>query len=284
MGAFTLPSGKPVARLGQGTWAMGDEPSERAEEIAALKLGLDLGLALIDTAELYGDGRAEDLVGEAIAGRRDDVFLVSKVLPRNATRRGAVEACKRSLKRLKTDYLDLYLLHWRESQPLEGTLEAFATLKERGFIRDYGVSNFDTADMEEAFALRGGDAIATNQVLYNLKHRGIEWDLLPWCRERDTPVMAYTPLGNSGIEQRSILGNATVKNVAARHAVTAAQLALAWLSRQQGVVVIPKAARRTHVRENSEAGEIAKALTHEDLEELDAAFPPPRKKVPLEML
>jgi diketogulonate reductase-like aldo/keto reductase len=284
MGAFTLPSGKPVARLGQGTWAMGDEPSERAEEIAALKLGLDLGLALIDTAEMYGDGRSEELVGEAIAGRRDDVFLVSKVLPRNATRRGAVEACKRSLKRLETDYLDLYLLHWRESQPLDATLEAFAALHEEGLIRHYGVSNFDTADMEEAAALPGGDVIATNQVLYNLKHRGIEWDLLPWCRERDMPVMAYTPLGNSGSDQRSILGNAAVKNVAARHTATAAQVALAWLLRQEGVVVIPKAARRTHVRENRQALEIARALTAADLEELDAAFPPPRRKIPLEML
>lgn len=282
MGAFTLPSGKPVGPLGQGTWAIGDSRSARAEEIAALKLGLDLGLVLIDTAEMYGDGRSEDLVGEAIAGRRDDVFLVSKVLPRNATRRDAVEACKRSLKRLRTDYLDLYLLHWRESQPLGGTLEAFVALQAQGLIREYGVSNFDTVDMEEAFELPGGGAIATNQVLYNLKHRGIEWELLPWCREHDLPVMAYTPLGNSGAEQRSLLGNTTA--VATRHAATAAQVALAWLLRQDGVVVIPKAGRRAHVRENSEAVELARALTREDLEELDAAFPRPRRKAPLEML
>jgi diketogulonate reductase-like aldo/keto reductase len=282
MGAFTLPSGRPVAPLGQGTWAIGDEPSARAEEIAALKLGLDLGLVLIDTAEMYGDGRSEELISEAIAGRRDDVFLVSKVLPRNATRHGAVEACKRSLKRLKTDYLDLYLLHWRESQPLAGTLEAFVALREQGLIRDYGVSNFDTADMEEAFELPGGDAIATNQLLYNLKHRGIEWNVLPWCRERDLPVMAYTPLCNSGAEQRSLLGNTTA--VASRHAATAAQVALAWLLRQEGVVVIPKAARRIHVRENRQAMQLAGALTAEDLEELDAAFPRPRRKAPLEML
>lgn len=284
MGAFTLPSGKPVASLGQGTWMMGDLRSERDEEIAALRLGLDLGLALVDTAEMYGDGRSEELVGEAIAGRRDEVFLVSKVLPRNATKHGTIEACKRSLKRLKTDYLDLYLLHWRESQPLAGTLEAFVELKEQGLIRNYGVSNFDTEDMEEAFALPGGDEIATNQVLYNLRHRGIEWDLLPWCRERGLPVMAYTPLGNSGSEQRGILANPTVKMVATRHAATPAQVALAWLLRQDGVVVIPKASRRSHVRENSEAMEIAKTLTPADLEELDAAFPPPRRKIPLEML
>jgi diketogulonate reductase-like aldo/keto reductase len=282
MGGFRLTSGKPVARLGQGTWAFGDEPSERAEEIAALKLGLDLGLALIDTAEMYGDGRSEALVGEAIAGRRDDVFLVSKVLPRNATRRGAVEACKRSLKRLKTDYLDLYLLHWRESQPLDATLEAFVTLEEQGLIRHYGVSNFDTADMTEAFELPGSDAVATNQVLYNLKHRGIEWDLLPWCRERDMPVMAYTPLGNSGSEQRSILTNTAVKNVASRRGATPAQIALAWLLRHGDVITIPKAGSKAHVRENREALDLI--LAPDDLQELDAAFPPPHRKIPLEML
>jgi diketogulonate reductase-like aldo/keto reductase len=279
---FRLPSGKPVARLGQGTWTIGDDRARHGEEVSALRLGLDLGLALIDTAELYGDGRSERVVGEAIAGRRAEAYLVSKVLPENASRRGTVAACKRSLRRLGTDYLDLYLLHWQGSVALEETLEAFTSLRQAGLIRDYGVSNFDLADVQAAIALREGAALATNQVLYNLAHRGIEWDLLPWSRERGLPIMAYTPLGNSGREQRAILGNRAVRSIAKRHDATPAQVALAWTLRHDGVVAIPKASREQHVRDNRRALELA--LSAEDLRQLDQAFPPPRRKIDLEML
>jgi diketogulonate reductase-like aldo/keto reductase len=282
MSAFRLPSGELVARLGQGAWSIGDERARRKDEIAALRLGLDLGLALIDTAELYGGGRSEELIAEAIAGRRDEVFLVSKVLPGNATKRGTIEACKRSLKRLQTDYLDLYLLHWRESKPLEPTLEAFVSLKSSGSIRDYGVSNFDVDDMEEAAGIAGGREIAANQVLYNLNDRGVEFDLLPWCRERGVTVMAYTPLGNSGRRMQSILGNETLRDIAGRHAATPAQVALAWLLRNDHVVAIPKAGTPAHVRENRAALDLE--LTVDDLREIDATFPPPRRKAPLAML
>jgi len=281
MNPFRLPSGSPVAPLGQGGWSIGDDPNGRAAEIAALTLGLDLGLALIDTAEMYGDGRSEELIAQVIAGRRGDVYLVSKVYPRNATRRGTVAACKRSLQRLQTDYLDLYLLHWRESHPLAETLEAFTSLKKSGLIRDYGVSNFDRDDLDEAFALPGGSGIATNQVLYNLVHRGVEWDLLPWCRKHGMPIMAYTPLGNSGSEQRRLLGNPSVRSIAARHTATPAQVALAWLL-QKEVVAIPKAGTAAHVRENRAAADLR--LTDEDLRELDRAFAPPRRKIALEMV
>jgi diketogulonate reductase-like aldo/keto reductase len=260
---------------------MGEDRAKRQAEIAALRLGLDLGMTLIDTAEMYAEGGAEEVVAEAIAGRRTGVVLVSKVYPHNATRRGAVEACGRSLQRLKTDYLDLYLLHWRGSVPLAETLEAFQSLKGAGKIRDYGVSNFDQSDMEEASALSGGDEIATDQVLYNLMHRGIEWDLLPWCRERGIPVMAYSPIGHSPSEQRGMLDHPRLKSVASRHGATPAQVALAWLLRQEGVVVIPKAASAAHVRENRAALDLT--LTHEDLTELDQTFPPPRQKIPLEV-
>ena len=282
MRRFHLTSGQPVARLGQGAWAIGDERARRADEIAALRLGLDLGLALIDTAELYGSGRSEELIAEAIAGRRAEVFLVSKVLPGNATKRGTIDACKKSLQRLKTDYLDLYLLHWRESKPLEPTLEAFVSLQREGSIRDYGVSNFDVDDMEEAAAIAGGDGIAANQVLYNLNDRGVEFDLVPWCRERGVTVMAYTPLGNSGKRMQAILGNKALRSIAAHHRSTPAQIALAWLLRNDHVVAIPKAGTPGHVRENRAALDLR--LTAEDLREIDAAFPPARRKSPLAML
>jgi diketogulonate reductase-like aldo/keto reductase len=282
MPAFHLVSGQAVARLGQGAWAIGDERARRKDEIAALRLGLDLGLALIDTAELYGSGRSEELIAEAIAGRRGEVYLVSKVLPSNATKQGTIEACKRSLERLRIDYLDLYLLHWRESKPLEPTLEAFVSLKSEGLIRDYGVSNFDVDDMEEAAAIPGGNGIAANQVLYNLNARGVEFDLLRWCREHGTTVMAYTPLGNSGRRMLAILGNETLRAVAKRHDATPAQIALAWLLRNDNVVVIPKAGTPAHVRENRAALDLE--LTPEDLREIDAAFPPPRRKTSLAML
>jgi len=277
-----LPSGRFMPVLGQGTWRMGEDPSQRRQEIAALRLGLDLGMNLIDTAEMYGEGGAEEVVGEAVLGRRAGVFLVSKVYPHNATRRGAIEACERSLRRLKTDYIDVYLLHWRGDVPLAETLDAFHQLKEAGRIRDYGVSNFDVADMEEAMALPGGDEIATNQVLYNLMHRGIEWDLLQWSQERGIPIMAYSPVGHKRTEQKQMFGNAVVKTVAARHDATPAQVALAWLLREPEVVSIPKALRPDHLRENRAALDIQ--LTNEDIQELDQAFPPPNRKVSLEML
>ncbi|OTA40500.1 MAG: oxidoreductase, partial [Symbiobacterium thermophilum] len=245
---LSLPSGERVPVLGQGTWMMGESRRSRREEVEALRLGLDLGMTLIDTAEMYADGGAEEVVAEAIAGRRDQVFLVTKVLPGNASRRGTIEACERSLRRLRTDRIDLYLLHWRGRYPLAETLEAFAELVRAGKIRYWGVSNFDTDDMEELTGLPGGAAVATNQVLYNLSRRGIEYDLLPWCRERRIPIMAYSP-----IEQGRILGNPALRRVAARHGATPAQVALAWLLRQKDVMVIPKAGRPEHVRENRAA-------------------------------
>ena len=278
-----LPSGREIPVLGQGTWMMGEDASGRQEEIAALRLGLDLGMTLIDTAEMYGEGGAEEVVGEAIRNRsRAEVFIVSKVYPHNASRRGAVEACARSLRRLKVEYIDLYLLHWRENVPLVETLEAFQFLKDKGSIRDYGVSNFDVDDMEEAYALPGGDGIATNQVLYNLLHRGIEWELLQWCRERRIPVMAYSPVGNNAAEQKRMFGNANIKSVATRHNATPAQIALAWLLRHPDLVVIPKASNPDHIRANRAALDIQ--LTDRDLRELDQAFPPPDRKIPLELL
>ena len=238
---LSLPSGCKMPVLGQGTWGMGEKRAQFAAEVAALKLGLDLGMTLIDTAEMYGEGGAEAVVAEAIAGRRDGVVLVSKVYPHNASRRGAVAACERSLKRLKTDHLDVYLLHWRGEVPLAETLEAFAALKQAGKILDYGVSNFDTDDMEEAAALPGGGGIAVNQVLYNLTHRGIEWDLLPWCSRRGVPVMAYSPFVSAPPALTRLLGHPALASVAARHERSPAQVALAWLLHQPGVVAIPKA-------------------------------------------
>ena len=272
-----LPSGETVPILGQGTWFMGDKPRQRKDEIASLQLGVDLGMTLIDTAEMYGDGAAEELVGEAIAGRREGVFLVSKVLPNNATRRGTIAACERSLERLGTDWLDLYLLHWRGSTPLSETLAAFEELVHAGKIRHWGVSNFDARDMEELVRLRGGSSAATNQVLYNLTRRGIEYDLLPWCREHGVPVMAYSP-----IEQGRLLGHRALQEVAKRHAATPAQVGLAWVLRQGRVIAIPKAGTAAHVRENRGALDIE--LTAEDIKALDRAFPPPTGPQALEML
>jgi diketogulonate reductase-like aldo/keto reductase len=266
-----------VPVLGQGTWHLAEDPRRRDAEVAALRVGLDLGLTLVDTAEMYADGAAEELVAEAIAGRRDEVFLVSKVLPQHATRRGTLVACERSLRRLKTDWLDLYLLHWRGSVPLEETLDAFGLLVIEGKIRHWGVSNFDIGDMEEVVALPGGSRVATDQVLYNLTRRGIEWDLLPWCERRDIPIMAYSP-----IEQGRLLGHPALKRVADRHDATPAQVALAWVLRWDRIVAIPKAGTPAHVRENASALDIE--LDAQDLEALDHAFPPPTRKVPLEML
>ena len=272
-----LPSGEAVPVLGQGTWHLAEDRLRREEEIHALRVGLDSGMTLIDTAEMYAAGGAEELVGEAIEGRRDDVFLVSKVLPEHATVRGAVTACERSLRRLKTNHLDLYLLHWRGSIPLEETLRAFDAMVEAGKIRYWGVSNFDVSDMEELVALTGGEDVATDQVLYNLTRRGAEYDLFPWCRQRRIPIMAYSP-----IEQGRILKRRELEAVAVRHNATSAQVALAWVLQQEGVIAIPKAGTARHARENRAALEIR--LTKEDMNALDRAFPPPTEPRPLEML
>ncbi|WP_296952329.1 aldo/keto reductase [uncultured Massilia sp.] len=281
MKQLTLPSGRTMPILGQGTWNMGEDPAQRKAEVAALRLGIELGVTLVDTAEMYGEGGAEEVVGEAIAGRRDALYLVSKAYPHNAGRDGLRAACERSLRRLGTDCLDLYLLHWRGRVPLEDTLEGFERLVDAGKIRDYGVSNFDLDDMLETTALPGGAGVAADQVLYNLARRGIEWDLLGWCRERGIPVMAYSPLESSASEQAALLGNAQLRTVARRHARTPAQIALAWLLHQEGVVTIPKATRLEHVRANREALDIV--LTAEDLAQLDAGFPPPHRRLPLAM-
>lgn len=275
-----LPSGREIPMIGQGTWRMGENRSERDAEIAALRLGLDLGITLIDTAEMYGEGGAEMLVGEAIAGRREEVFLVSKIYPHHACHEGTMEACERSLKRLKTDRLDLYLLHWRESIPLEETVEAFLKLKEQGKILDFGVSNFDLADMEDWVRVAGGDQVATNQVYYNLEHRGIEFDLMPWCKKRGIPIMAYSPLKSSGDDKHALLERPVLKRIAKAHDATTAQIVLAWLL-HMGVVVIPKAVKPEHVRENRAVADIQ--LTGEDLKALDKAFPAPTRKVALAM-
>lgn len=272
----SLPDGTPIPALGQGTWHMGENAGARAAEVDALRLGLDLGMTLIDTAEMYAEGGAEEVVSEAIAGRRDEAFLVSKVYPHNASRRGAVAACERSLKRMKVETIDLYLLHWRGSVPLAETVEAFEALKRAGKIRHWGVSNCDVDDLEEL-----GDALAdcaTNQVLYSLEHRGVEFDLLPFCAKQRMPVMAYSPVGQGG----RMLRHAVLGEVAKRHGATPAQVAIAWTLRGGNVVSIPKAADPAHVRLNAAAREIA--LTAEDLATLDAGFAPPRHKRGLAML
>ena len=262
-----------IPRLGQGTWHMG-EGGDRAAEVAALRLGIELGMTLLDTAEMYGDGGAEEVVADAMDGQRDKVFLVSKVYPHNATRGGVPAACERSLRRLRTDRLDLNLLHWRGGTPLAETIEAFERLQAEGKIRAWGVSNFDVDDLQE---LPPG-ACATNQVLYNLGSRGIEFDLLPWCREHGMPVMAYSPVGQGG----ALLRHPALRQVAVRHEATPAQVALAWTLSHPGVVSIPKASDPAHVRLNAAAAAVV--LTPEDHATLDAAFPPPRRKRALEML
>jgi diketogulonate reductase-like aldo/keto reductase len=277
MKTVALPSGEPVSALGQGTWYMGDDRAKRAEEIATLKLGLDLGLTLIDTAEMYGDGRAERLVAAVIAGRRDEVFLVSKVLPDHASQRGTITACEQSLKRLDTDRIDLYLLHWRGNVPFAETLEALMALQSAGKIRHYGVSNLDLAEMQELWEIPGGARVATNQVFYNLARRGLEWDLLPWLRERRVPVMAYSPL-----EQARLIKNAKLAAFAKQHGMTPAQAALAWLLANDDVIVIPKCGHRERLREN--AGALDRRLTADEIAELDRLFPPPAGPRPLEML
>jgi diketogulonate reductase-like aldo/keto reductase len=277
MKIVVLPDGERVPALGLGTWNMGDDRAKRSAEIAALQCGIELGMTLIDTAEMYGDGRAEALVAEAIAGQRDKVFLVSKVLPNHASKRGTLAACEQSLKRLKTDCIDLYLLHWRGSEPFAETLEAFMQLQRAGKIRHYGVSNLDLADMREWWQCTGGADTAVNQLLYNPLRRGIEWDLLPWLRERRVPIMAYSPL-----EQARLLKQKAFAALAARIGVTPAQLALAWLLANDDVIVIPKSGDAARVRENAAALEIK--LDSAQRAELDRLFPPPSRAQALEML
>ncbi|MGH1482528.1 MAG: aldo/keto reductase [Geminicoccales bacterium] len=272
-----LPSGQDVPALGQGTWFMGDRSGLKAEEINALRRGIDLGMTLIDTAEMYGNGAAEALVGAAIHDCRDEVFLVSKALPIHASREGTIKACEGSLQRLGTDRIDLYLLHWRGQVPLAETIEAFEQLVSAGKIRQWGVSNLDTSDMQELVGASGGNAVQTDQVLYNLSRRGIEFDLLPWCRSRNIPIMAYSP-----IEQGRLLAHPALKAIAKAHNATSAQIALAWLLRQEGVIAIPKASRPGHVEENRRALDVT--LSKDDLAALDQAFPPPSGPTPLEML
>ena len=277
MKTVTLPSDKRVSAFGLGTWHLGENQSTRTEEIATLRLGLDLGLTLIDTAEMYGEGRSEELIAEAIEGRRDQIFLVSKVSPHNASRKGAVAACERSLARLRTDRIDLYLLHWRGNVPLAETMEAFRALQQAGKIHHYGVSNLDIANMQELWSVPSGPAVATNQLLYNLARRGIEWDLLPWLRERRIPIMAYSP-----IEQAKLTLNPKLVDFARRHGMTPAQVGLAWLLVHDDVIVIPKTGRRDRLKEN--IGALDHRLTQAQLVELDRLFPPPTGPRPLEML
>ena len=273
MRTVALPDGAAVPVIGQGTWRMGEGRNPPGAEADALRLGLDLGMTLIDTAEMYGDGGSERVVGRAIAGRRDEVFLVSKVYPQNANRRAMPRSCEASLKRLGVDRLDLYLLHWRGGTPLAETVEAFERLREAGKIARWGVSNLDVDDLAEL-----GAGAATDQVLYNPQSRGIEFDLLPWCAANRLPVMAYSPVGQGG----ALLDHPALAAIAARHGVTPAQVAIAWSVRQPGIISIPKAADLAHVRANAAAA--ALALGPDDLAELDAAFPPPRRRQSLEML
>ena len=276
MKTVRLPAGELVPALGIGTWRMGDKRTARAEEIATLRLALDAGAALIDTAEMYGDGAAEELVGEALAGRRDEAFIVSKVLPQHASAPGTVAACERSLRRLRTDRIDLYLLHWRGEIPFRDTLEGFRKLQRSGKIRHYGVSNLDTDEMEELRQLPGGSDVQADQVLYNLAQRGVERDLLPRLRAQETALMAYSPLDEGRLLRHPQLGA-----FAARLGVTPSQLALAWLLTRDGVIAIPKTSQRARLRENLGALEVR--LTPDHLAALDLVFRPPDRKVPLQM-
>jgi len=275
--SVTLPGGERIPKLGQGTWEMGEHPSRRKAEIEAVRGGVELGMTLVDTAEMYGEGATELLLGEALHGLRDDVFLVSKVYPHNASRRGVQRACEQSLKRLKTDRIDLYLLHWRGSVPLDETVAGFEALRRDGKIRHWGVSNFDVDDMQELVDVAGGDACATNQILYNVARRGAEFDLLPWSAAHRMPVMAYSPVDHARLPRRSPLDD-----IAHAHGVSVYRVAMAWVLGQSGVCAIPKAARVEHVRDNRAALDLV--LGTEDHAALDAYFKPPRSKRPLEML
>jgi aldehyde reductase len=277
MKRITLPCGASVPALGQGAWHLGEDPARRDDEIATIRRGIDLGMTLIDTAEMYGDGKSELLVGEAIEGRRDEVFIVTKVYPHNASRRAMRAACDGSLQRLRIDVIDLYLLHWPGAVALDETVEAFEALQKAGKIRQWGVSNFDTRLMRSLLAVPGGDAVQTDQVLYNLAHRGVEWDLLPLLRQHRIPAMAYSPL-----EQGKLLKTRALTVFAKKHEMTPAQVSIAWLLAQEGVIAIPKTGNRKRLEEN--AGALARRLTPPHLGELDDLFPPPAGPTPLEMI
>ncbi|WP_038914005.1 aldo/keto reductase [Dickeya zeae] len=277
-----FPDGKTVPAIGQGTWFMGESAQRRRAEVSALQAGIDLGMTLIDTAEMYADGGAEEVVGEALCGRRDQVYLVSKVYPHNAGGERAIAACERSLKRLKTDYIDLYLLHWRGGIPLTDTITAMERLQQAGKIGRWGVSNLDTRDMVELWSCQGGSQCQTNQVLYHLASRGIEYDLLLWCQQRQLPVMAYCPLAQAGQLRHDLLAHPAVVQVARQQALTPAQVLLAWVVRQSGVIAIPKASTLAHVKENAVALDVT--LSPEQIAILDEAYPAPRHKQPLDVV
>ncbi|NKI76283.1 aldo/keto reductase [Dickeya sp. CFBP 2040] len=277
-----FPNGRTVPAIGQGTWFMGENAQRRSIEVKALQAGIDLGMSLIDTAEMYADGGAEEVVGEAIRGRRDHVYLVSKVYPHNAGGKRAIAACERSLKRLQTDCIDLYLLHWRGGVPLVDTIAAMERLQQAGKIGHWGVSNLDTDDMKELWSCRGGDRCQTNQVLYHLASRGIEYDLLTWCQQRQLPVMAYCPLAQAGQLRYDVFVHPAVIRVAQQLALTPAQVLLAWVIRQSGVIAIPKASTLAHVKENAVALQVT--LSPEHLAILDEAYPAPRRKQPLDVV
>jgi diketogulonate reductase-like aldo/keto reductase len=272
-----LPTGETVCALGQGTWQMAEASDRRAQEIEALRMGVELGMNLIDTAEMYGEGASEQLVAEALGSQRDQVFLVSKVYPHNASRKGVIEACERSLRRLRTDRLDLYLLHWRGGVPLNETVAGFEELRRSDKIRHWGVSNFDTDDMEELFSIEGGADCATNQVLYNVTRRGPEYDLIPWMAERRMPLMAYSP-----IEQGRLPKSGALEAIGRTHGASSFQIALAWLLQKPGIIAIPKASSLAHVRDNQRALQIE--LSADELRAIDAEFPPPKRKRPLAMI
>ncbi|MCP9612193.1 aldo/keto reductase [Coprobacter tertius] len=266
-----------VCALGQGTWNMGDYPPRRIDEIRVLQAGIEMGMTAIDTAEMYGNGRSEQLVGEAIAGRRDKVFLITKILPSNATREGTKIACERSLKRLATDYIDLYLLHWAGVHPFEETVSGMLDLQKQGKIRQWGVSNMDVEDMENFFSIKEGNSCAADEVLYNLTRRGIEYDLIPWAQKHDFPLIAYSP-----VEQGRLLNHPVLREIAESHTATPVQIALAWVLRNPGIMAIPKASSLKHVEENYKSLSIN--LTSDDMKRLDEAFPYPDHKIPLEVI
>ncbi|ACS85765.1 aldo/keto reductase [Musicola paradisiaca] len=278
----TFPCGVSIPAIGQGTWFMGEQAGRRADEVRALQAGIEQGMTLIDTAEMYAEGGAEVVVGEAICGRRDSVFLVSKVYPHNAGGAKAEAACERSLKRLRTDYIDLYLLHWRGGIPLPDTIAAMEKLQRQGKIRHWGVSNLDVDDMQELWEYQGGGHCQTNQVLYHLASRGIEYDLLPWCRQHQLPVMAYCPLAQAGTLRNNLFGNSAIVRVAEQYGLTPAHVLLAWAIRHPGVIAIPKASSVAHVRENAAAMSVT--LNDEALALLEQAFPAPRRKMPLDIV
>lgn len=283
MQSILLANGEAMPKLGMGTWYMGEDPRKASAEIESLRLGVSLGIPLIDTAEMYGDGLSEELVGQAIAPLdRGKLFLVSKVYPFNAGRPDIFRSCEDSLRRLGTDYLDLYLLHWRGSVPLRETVECMEELKASGKIRMWGVSNFDTRDMRELWKIPGGENCVVNQVLYHLGSRGIEYELLPWMREHRVAAMGYCPLAQKGTLRRGMYQDKNVQTVAARHNATPAQILLAFALRQDGLIPIPKAGTPEHLRLNAAARDIL--LSEEDLALLEQSFPAPRRKLPLDIV